>query len=386
MTHPIVERILSGQVPPNIKLAAARGALPIPREDLVQLWVLLRSDADGEVRMACKESLAEVPEEEWIATLPSQDFHPQVLDFAVRVLGKNEKILEAVLRNKNVPAEALEWMASHSSALAVDMLLDNQSRLLESPGIVVAMLQNAVLSPTQVRRLFDMSEQFFREHSVIPGLLETKFGLKVGHAGGEFTRHEEMLEEELPEGEEGIIEPEEEALQEVETPTGEATLETLPHEGIIEEKLSNEQYKSLYQQILMMTVPAKIELALKGNKEARGLLIRDSNKIVQAAVLDSPKVNDSELEGYARMRNLPEDGLRKIARNKEWMKKYNVMRALVTNPKAPPGLILPFLMRIVDMDLRLLYKDKNVSELVRREAKRVYDKRHTPKVISYKKK
>ena len=65
MSHPIVERILSGDAPANLKQAAARGAMPIPREDLIELWVLLRTDPDDEIRMACKENLADVSEAEW---------------------------------------------------------------------------------------------------------------------------------------------------------------------------------------------------------------------------------------------------------------------------------------------------------------------------------
>jgi hypothetical protein len=128
-----------------------------------------------------------------------------------------------------------------------------------------------------------------------------------------------------------------------------------------------------------MSVPAKIELALKGNKEARGLLIRDSNKVVQEAVLDSPKLTDVEIDGFVRMRNLPEDLFRKIERNHEWMKRYSVLKGFLTNPKVPPGLSLKYLPRLTDLDLKLLTKDRNVSELLRREARKVYEARHSQK-------
>ena len=112
MTHPIVERILSGQVAPNVKLAAARGALPIPREDLIELWVQLRTDGDGEVRLSCKESLAAVAESEWVDLLPGHEFAPPVLDFAIRVLGKNPKILQAALLNPGSPHASVAWLAA----------------------------------------------------------------------------------------------------------------------------------------------------------------------------------------------------------------------------------------------------------------------------------
>ena len=116
------------------------------------------------------------------------------------------------------------------------------------------------------------------------------------------------------------------------------------------------------------------------------LLIRDSNKIVQEAVVDSPKITEGEIEAFCKMRNLPEELLRKIARNGEWMKLLPIARALATNPKTPVGVALPLVSRLTDFDLKNLLRDKNVSELVRREAKKIYEIRHTPRQTSFKKK
>jgi hypothetical protein len=383
MSHPLVERILSGEVPQPVKLAAARGALPLSREDFLELWVHLRNDADPEVRLASKESLAEVTEEEWITLLPDHPFPAPVLDFSVRVLGKNPKILDAALRNRGVSDDTLAWLAQTSSGEVLDRILDNQVRLIASPAIAVALLSNPALSASQVRRFFDMAEQFFRDRPEITSLLELRFGLKVGMAGGEFRR--EAAPEEVPEAEAAEAGAEEAAPEGFELPEtlpaveGTAGLEALPDFAFTEEPLSAEKFRNLYQQILTMSVPAKIELALKGNKEARGLLIRDSNKVVQEAVLDSPKLTDVEIDGFVRMRNLPEDLFRKIERNHEWMKRYSVLKGFLTNPKVPPGLSLKYLPRLTDLDLKLLTKDRNVSELLRREARKVYEARHSQK-------
>jgi hypothetical protein len=381
VTHPLVERILKGELPGHLKKAAARGALPIPREDLLELWVLLRNDPDGEVRLACKESLAEVSEEEWKEVLPQHPFDPRVLDFAVRVLGKNPPLLTAVLQNRGVPVEALEWLGGNGPEQALELLLENQVRLIQSPAIVAGMLRNPALTPTLVRRIFDLSEQFFRDHPLIPMLLEEKFGLKLGLAGGTFEAPGEEPEE--PEGEAPALPPEEELLPP--PPEGEELYDEIPLEALSEESLTQEEFRSLYQRILRMSVPAKIELALKGNKEARGLLIRDSNKVVQMAVLDSPKLTEVEVESIARMRNVPDEVLRKMARNQEWMKKYPILKGLATNPKTPPGIAIALVRRLLDFDLRLLLKDKGVSDVVRREAKKTFEARHTRKDASFKK-
>ena len=244
-----------------------------------------------------------------------------MLDFAVRVLGKNPPLLIAALQNRGVPEEALEWLGGNGSEQALELLLENQVRLIESPAIVAAMLHNPAITTTLVRRVFDLAEQFFREHPLIPGLLEERFGLRLGVAGGTFATPEEGQAGPLPGEEAGALQfpPEEELLPP--PPEGEELLDEIPLEALSEETLSQEEFRSLFQRILKMSVPAKVELALKGNKEARGLLIRDSNKVVQMAVLDSPKLTDTEVEGIAKMRNVPDEILRKLARNQEWLKK-----------------------------------------------------------------
>ncbi len=386
MSHPIVERVLSGDAPPQLKQAAAHGALPIPREDLLELWVLLRADSDGEIRMACKESLAEISEEEWKEILPVHPFDPRVLDFAVRVLGKNQAVLQAVLQNKGVPTDTLEWLAQNATGTPLDALLDNQVRLINSPSVVVALLANNALNPTQVRRIFDLTEQFFRNHPEIPSLLELRFGLKVGHAGGDFAP-ELAGEEESGAPEVELEEGEEEELAELhlDEETLRAAVAEIPPEALGDGSLSQEEFQNLFQRILIMSVPAKIALATRGNREARGLLIRDSNKTVQMAVITSPKITEAEVETVAKMRSLPDEVLRKIARNKEWMKKYTILKALATNPKTPSGIALTLITRLQDFDMKMLLKDKNVSEVVRREAKKTWTARNTRKVMSFKK-
>lgn len=386
MTHPIVERILRGEVAPNIKEAAARGAIPIPREDLIELWVLLRTDTDDVVRLACKESIAGVPEREWVEILPAHPFDPRVLDFAVRILGKNPAILQAALQNRGVPAATLEVLARQAAGTTVELMMENQVRLIQDPSIVVALLRNPGLTNTQLRRLYDMAEQFFRDHAEIPGLLEQRLGLKLGVAGGSFEYEEGRQEVEEPEGEADAF-PEAEVELLPPPPEGEeGTIVDIPVEAITEDMLTTEEFKSLFQKILRMSVPAKIDMAQKGNKEARTLLIRDSNKIVQMAVLDSPKITEAEVEAIAKMRNVTDDILRKVARDREWMKKYGIVRALATNPKTPSGVAMTLVPKLVDFDLKMLIKDKNVSEVIRREAKKLNEARHAKKEVSYKKK
>jgi hypothetical protein len=119
-----------------------------------------------------------------------------------------------------------------------------------------------------------------------------------------------------------------------------------------------------------LPVIQRMKLAMRGTREQRGQLVRDSNKLVAAAVLSSPKLTESEVEAFARMANLAEDILRIIAVNRAWTKNYNVIAALARNPKTPTALAMGFLQRLNDRDLKSVSTDRNVSEPVRLAARK----------------
>ncbi|MBC7357454.1 MAG: hypothetical protein H5U10_02840 [Desulfacinum sp.] len=123
-------------------------------------------------------------------------------------------------------------------------------------------------------------------------------------------------------------------------------------------------------QIQQMTVPERIRLAMFGGKEARTLLMQDSNRVVQLAVLDNPKVTPSEVASYANSRSVTEEVLRKIAANREWIKLYPIRLALVKNPKTPVGIAVKLVNTLLPQDLKILSKSKAVSSVVVQAAKR----------------
>lgn len=123
---------------------------------------------------------------------------------------------------------------------------------------------------------------------------------------------------------------------------------------------------------VLSTLPVmqRMKLAMRGTREQRAQLIRDSNKLVAVAVLSSPKLTEAEVEAFARMANLSEDVLRIIAMNRAWIRNYNVIAALTRNPKTPPALAMGFLQRLNERDLKTLSVDRNVSEAVRLGARK----------------
>lgn len=131
-----------------------------------------------------------------------------------------------------------------------------------------------------------------------------------------------------------------------------------------------EATQSLVQRLASMSVPEKVTRATKGTREERAVLVRDSNKLVAAAVMNSPKLTETEVEGIARMANVSEDVLRIIASKRQWMKNYATMAALIRNPKTPIMLSMNLLGRLTEKDLRMLSTNRNVPDALRLSARR----------------
>ncbi len=134
---------------------------------------------------------------------------------------------------------------------------------------------------------------------------------------------------------------------------------------IDEEGVRDATRETLLQRIARMSTAEKIKVALTGSQEERLLLIRDSNKVVARAVLQSPKLSDQEIESVASMKNVPEEVLRLIATNRKFMKSYPVVHALVNNPRAPLDATMHVVNRMNDRDLKGLSINKNVPDTLR---------------------
>jgi hypothetical protein len=124
------------------------------------------------------------------------------------------------------------------------------------------------------------------------------------------------------------------------------------------------------QQISQMNVSQRVACAMKGTREARAILVRDPNRLVAVAVLSSPKLNETEVETFARMPTVSEDVLRIISGNRVWMRNYAVTAGLVRNPKTPIPISMPLLARLSEKDLRMLSTDRNVPEPLRIAARK----------------
>jgi hypothetical protein len=114
-----------------------------------------------------------------------------------------------------------------------------------------------------------------------------------------------------------------------------------------------------------------MKLAMKGDREARNILIRDSNRVVATAVIQNPRVTDQEVENIAAMRTVADEVLRLISMNRNWARSYTIIHNLVRNPRTPLPTVINILPRIRTKDLKHLSQNRNVSEAARRQAMRL---------------
>lgn len=128
---------------------------------------------------------------------------------------------------------------------------------------------------------------------------------------------------------------------------------------------------SALQKIAQLDIKGRIQLAMKGTREERSILIRDGTKLIALAVLDSPKLTDVEAEQFAAQRNVLEAVLRGIAMKRRYVKSYPVLRNLVFNPRTPIDVSLTLIKSLLAPDLRGLASNREVSDTLRKLAARL---------------
>ncbi|MFN2417291.1 MAG: hypothetical protein ABR603_19295, partial [Pyrinomonadaceae bacterium] len=128
---------------------------------------------------------------------------------------------------------------------------------------------------------------------------------------------------------------------------------------------------ALIRRIMLMKVKDRIKLGMKGDREARSILIRDPNKIVATAVINNPRITDQEVEAIAAMRTVSDEVLRLIAMHRGWARQYPIIHNLARNPRTPLPTSIGILPRLYTKDLKTLGQNRNVSDAVRRQALRL---------------
>lgn len=369
---PLIEQILSGHAPRKVKEFAAQGLLPIGQDELIPLQVFLTSDADAELARQAKASLAKIPEDTWMRLTNKREVNVGVVRFCLS-LNPSFQVKETILLNTAIPDEIFREVAARESGKVLDLVLNNHQRLLRDPELFRITDQNRMMSPDQKRRWQEFKEEFvYKKQKQAAASAAPEAAQPVGgEAGVENIALGDLLAliPGLDAESRRIIE--EADKKEEERPTDEQAKQEL-NRIMPAEELSDTppEILSVYQRVMQMKQGEKIRVALLGNKEERQLLIRDSSRQVASMVLKSPKLTDTEVENFAQLRNLDGDVLRQIGQHREFLKKYTIPLFLVKNPKTPSPIALNLLKLLRESDLKNLERDRNIPEVIRRQAKK----------------
>jgi len=299
-------------------------------------------DEDAEVKSTARDSLEGLPDTV-IDVVLAAPAHPALLDHLARAFIASEPRLERIGLNPATADRTIAFLAAQPFRSVVDIVANNQQRMMRSPAIVDALGANPLTGRSVIERILTFLG--------VPAPSDDE-----GDAPPP-TPVEEVSEEEAR------------AALEVVLGTSFAALVEERTEPVAEQEL--EQGGSLYSLIQNLSVFQKIKLGRAGNKEARSLLVRDRNKIVAMAAVTSPKITEQELLTIAQSRNVSDEVIRVVSRNKEATRNYQIKLALATNPKTQQAIAMKFVNYLQDKDLSKLVKSKDVPTVIATHARRI---------------
>lgn len=395
-TNNVVEAVIKGTAPQPARLAAAKGMLPLPQSDLLEILVALTKDEDAELAKTAQETLRSQEKEEFEDLFKSDEIAPIVLAHFAEEDSVPNAVLESIFRNPNTPRQSLIQFARNTkNGEMLEVLSLNQQLLVNEKDILDAILSNSHRTPDAQRRAEEIKKEFFEKERGAEQIAN-ELRAQGKEAAAEFIEQAEFAEDLAEESSEDELSFEDALLlaEHIEIPDSEIDDSWLSLEYIEEiyeetdeqrqaiankilgelraedEDVSGERI-SMVQRILIMKMKDRIKLAQKGDREARGILIRDPNRVVAQAVINNPRITEQEVEKIAAMRTVPDDVLRQIASSRSWARNYSIMHNLARNPRTPISNVMSILTRLQLRDLKALNKNRNVSDAVRRQAFRL---------------
>jgi len=307
----VIEDLRHGRAPRERKIAVCAGGAHLAPADRAEVLAVLAGDADEMVAARAQDAILSQPVESFVEAIKREHALPALLSYAAKNLADKPGVCDAMVQNKNCPPEFLIPVVRYLSAVGIQSLMEELDRISESPALASALEHSTSLTVEQKNQLQEL-------HG--PGIPVDEAALAEAAAAVEFDAA---------------------------------------------------RRQTLLQRLAKMTVAQRVQFAIKGGSEARRTLIRDNNKVVQRAVLQSPRLTDQEVEAFAAMSSLTDEILRLIANNRNFRKNYTVVRNLINNPKTPLDVTLHMLPILNAIDLKRLTTNKNVPETLRTTANKL---------------
>ncbi|WNG37544.1 hypothetical protein F0U60_30475 [Archangium minus] len=356
---PNMRKHVDPAAPAPLRMMAAKALVPLAPADMLGALFMLTFDPDAGVRETAAKTAAALPDR-FSAGLRDENVSPPVLGWFLSLLRAKDVYAEMLVLNPSTPDEAVAEVARDCSAKICEIIGHNQLRVLRHENILRGLCSNPNASPALLDNVCDFAVRSGTAIADVPQVQAARVRLFGPQAAAAPPDPGPTAEEILKEFGDDLVKEKEEA---------EETAAPMP-EG---KKLS------LTQRVMKMSIAQKIKLATLGNKEARGLLIRDTNKLVCTAVIRSPRITDGEVLNCATNKAVNEEVLRIIYSSREFTKNYKIKMALLKNPKLPLSVGMKFLSTLRENDIKELSRDKNVPSALQGMAKKMMEKKNEPK-------
>jgi len=382
------QAILPQDAPPTTRMMAARSLLPMGTRELVNILYFLSADEDRRIRRSARRSLSELPDD-MVSLALREELSPKILHwFANRDL--SPELAEIIALNKFTENETVALLAANNkNQRLLDIIASNQERLMRSPEIIAALMNNQ-MTPLEIRErvrsfvemALNMTVEEIIQSTQVEEEPQAEAVDEMVDESAEAIPDEVMKEGDLlEEGEDLEHIPEDELPADFDLDQlqkeifGEEDDFTVEFMVDPEQELSGSQRQTLANRIRKLRVLDKMRLALKGNIEARQILIKSSNKLIQECVLRNPRVTIEEIIRMSKDKTMREELIRMIAVNKEWTKNYQVVNQLCWNPKTPITHALKFLNRLNIKEVQSIAKSKQVPGMLAVAARKVVDQK-----------
>ncbi len=395
-SNPVVKAILEGTAPRPAQMAASRGLLPLPQTDILEILVGFFNGADAELKENARQTLVAQAVDGLQETIRSADVAPRVLAYFADRDDLPSGIQETILTNTNTPPAAIaRFAAKTQNGSLLEQLSLNQQLLIQNPVILDAILGNTNRTAEADRRASEIKREFFEKERGAQQIAN-ELRAKGNEAAAEFLEQAEfagdlgafgmsiedaiLLAEhiEVPDHETDDswlgLEFIEEIYEETEEQRKAIFGKILGEMQMEEEEIPGERI-SMLNRVMKMGVKDRVKLGMKGDREARNILIRDPNRLVSSAVVNNPRITEQEVETIASMRSISEDILRQLASNRQWARSYSIGHSLAKNPRTPIANVMTIMSKLQLRDLVALSKNRNVSDAVRRQAQRLHTAR-----------
>lgn len=360
------QKMAAAAAPLKLQELAAKGVAPgIKAGEMVILLVVLAESERPTVKETAEKTLRALPEQ-LLAGALAIDLPPAVIDVLAQVYATRIDVLDRLLGMARAAPETVETLAQNGSEEVTELVAVNEDRLLKHPRIIERLYLNKRTRMSTADRLIDLAVRSGITLNGIAAFKEAALAIQdelIPVASPELSPDDLLFKETSELAEQLQKESDEEEDTHVETP-----------EGV---EVVKDKFLPLYQRIANMTVSQKIRRAMLGSKEERMLLVRDTNRLVAAAVVRSPMMQENEAALISRNRNVSEDVLRILGTTPEWAKSYSVKKNLVENAKTPIMISQRLVPLLREYDLKQIAKSKNITGAVKEAARRHLERRKT---------